>query len=305
MKNTLKTFQPNALGRDFVIGDLHGSMAVLENLLYNLKFDKSIDRMFSVGDLVDRGAESLRALGLIREPWFHVVLSNHEQMMLEAFNGGYMGNFWLRNGGTWGMETLNVAESLANGEKELLFTDDDYELLDLLTLVEELPYLITVNHKSGKKFHILHAELPARQTGITDSVLSSPDKVKELAMRVNNGGDAFLWSRRQFMPFYRANLENRAKLIRMVKNYCSADMYNDELSHIISGHTIVQNPITLFNQTNIDTCAYGSGDYKWCALTCINLDTWEFFQATQTEFRQVTPLVINHSDIGALENSDK
>lgn len=293
MKNVIKTFGPNELGRDFIIGDLHGSLSCFENLYRNINFDPEKDRMFSVGDLVDRGPDSLGALSLLHRPWFHCVLSNHEQMMLEAFNGGYMGQYWFMNGGGWGLETWTNARKAA-----MTLTQADMELIDLLLLVEELPYLITLTHKNGKKYHILHAELPPGHH-ITNATLADPGKVLELATQQTSDGDCFVWGRYQFYPFYREDLSNRAKLIRMVK-YNETAPYNDELSHIISGHTVVKRPITLMGQTNIDTAAYNSYDTKpprWAALTCICLDDWTFYQATETQFRTCEPFVINKADL--------
>ena len=77
----LKTFAANETGRDFVIGDLHGSFSLLEKMLEHVSFDTETDRLFSVGDLVDRGPESLECLELLQMPWFHSVYSNHENMM--------------------------------------------------------------------------------------------------------------------------------------------------------------------------------------------------------------------------------
>lgn len=308
IKNVVKTFEPNLLGRDFVIGDLHGSLSCFTNLLKNLNFDETTDRMFSVGDLTDRGPDSLGTLRLLQKPWFHCTLSNHEQMMLEAFNGGYMGQYWFRNGGTWGMEALSTFNALERN-KCTAISNEEQELFDLLKVVEELPFLITINHKNGKKFHILHAELPPGKNNITDADLTVPDLVHNLATTQGGDGDSFLWARYQFGPFYRAQLADKEKLIRTAKYYKVAAPYNDELSHIISGHTILQQPITLVGQTNIDTCAYGSYDPvdshapKWCALTCICLDDWSFVQATETEFKNVEPLVINRSDLKG-ENSE-
>lgn len=324
MKNPIKTFEPNTKGRDFVIGDLHGALPCLENLLKNLNFDPTVDRMFSVGDLVDRGPDSLKCLRLIRESWFHSVLANHEQMMLEAFIGGYMGQFWIQNGGMWGLNAAILAEVLQKRARwaalhpELTeeqvaldvplpenITDEDYELIDLMGDVEELPYLITINRPDGSKFHVIHAELPPGHCDITDGMLSSPDSVMRLAKVQARDGDCFLWSRFLFANFYRANLSNTDKVIRTVayKYRHSTGPFNDKLSHIISGHTILQRPVTLLGQTNIDTGAYGSFDSDarpWEALTCVDLGSWTFYQATPTEFRTVEPITVNKAAIDAL-----
>ena len=47
----------NALGRDFAVGDVHGCFTRLQQGLDQLGFDPTRDRLFSVGDLVDRGPE--------------------------------------------------------------------------------------------------------------------------------------------------------------------------------------------------------------------------------------------------------
>jgi hypothetical protein len=309
MTTYLKTFEPNLLGRDFVIGDLHGSLSALMNLLVNLGFNPEIDRMFSVGDLVDRGPESLMCLELLREHWFHSVLSNHEQMMLEAFRGGYMGQFWTMNGGAWGLEALNDAQAVMRGDVKRIPEDSSVQLFDLLPLVEELPFLITVKRADGTRVHIIHAELPPN-TMISDTDLENEDIVAGLATKETQDGSYFLWGRYKFYGFSGESLENHAKLVRTVKYHKFTDA--DDLSHIISGHTIVTRPLTLLGQTNIDTCAFDSyASYKkdrkvaphWCALTAIQLDTWKFYQATESEFREVTPVVINRDDINNLQDT--
>jgi hypothetical protein len=58
--------------------------------------------------------------------------------------------------------------------------------------------------------------------------------------------------------------------------------------------------VTLMNQTNIDTCSYAStldDAPAWAGLTCIDLDTWTFYQATETNFKTVEPLVISKDDL--------
>lgn len=72
----------NVRGRDWVVGDLHGHRTLLEAELERLAFDPARDRLFSVGDLVDKGPDSYDTAALVREPWFFAVLGNHELMLL-------------------------------------------------------------------------------------------------------------------------------------------------------------------------------------------------------------------------------
>ncbi|MHB1641444.1 MAG: metallophosphoesterase [Acidithiobacillus sp.] len=70
------------------MGDLHGCVEHLRVLLRYVGFDESTDRLFSVGDLVDRGPDSPGALELLKEthagvqPWFYPVMGNHDAMLL-------------------------------------------------------------------------------------------------------------------------------------------------------------------------------------------------------------------------------
>lgn len=315
MKNPVKTLAPNLIGRDFVVGDMHGAYTAFEYLLKTIGFNPEKDRVIAVGDMVDRGPDSLKCLSLLYEPWFHSVLGNHEQMMLEKFKGGWQGAYWYRNGGTWAMEAYNDYEAVQNGTAKGAASRIPYDasiaLMDLLPLAEELPYLITVSTKSGKKFHVIHAELPniGANVYITDTDLENPDKVLSLATVQRNHGDAFLWSRDIFDPFYAGSLEDKESVIRTLK-YRGTRFFNDQLSHIISGHTILQRPMTIIGQTNIDTGAYSSywvpvDPYasggivpkKWAALTCVELDTWKFYQATENSCVETTPFVVTKEDL--------
>ena len=60
----IRTVRPSARGRDLVVGDVHGCFRTLDGALCELRFDTDSDRLFGVGDLVDRGPHSAEALAL-------------------------------------------------------------------------------------------------------------------------------------------------------------------------------------------------------------------------------------------------
>lgn len=72
------------MSRTFIIGDLHGHLKELEHALKRVEFDYSNDKLIAVGDLIDRGPNSVECLRLLNEDWFTSVRGNHEQMLLEA-----------------------------------------------------------------------------------------------------------------------------------------------------------------------------------------------------------------------------
>ncbi len=77
-------YAANTEGRDFIIGDLHGCLTLLTSALDNMTFNPDKDRLFSVGDLVDRGPDNEACLDLLNEPWFFSVMGNHDAMLLSA-----------------------------------------------------------------------------------------------------------------------------------------------------------------------------------------------------------------------------
>ena len=83
-------------------GDIHGCFDKLQARLDAVGFDPGAgDRLFSVGDLVDRGPQSDAVLDWLEKPWFHPVLGNHEQMALLCTVGEQDEDEYRANGGEW------------------------------------------------------------------------------------------------------------------------------------------------------------------------------------------------------------
>jgi len=96
----------NLVGRDFFVGDIHGDYESLMARLDAVSFDKSVDRVIAVGDLIDRGPDSRKCLELVYEHWFHSVIGNHEDFFLGSFLESDEGCMLalIRNGGKWAFE---------------------------------------------------------------------------------------------------------------------------------------------------------------------------------------------------------
>lgn len=143
--NTVVRYKQNEIGKDYVVGDIHGCLDVFHKNLQDIEFDTRTDRIFSVGDLVDRGEKSFECLKLIEEPWFHAVKGNHEVMMLDALvnQGDY--RLWHMNGGDW-------CNKLDDGERE-------YMEKELIPRAMKLPLAIEVETDYGL-VGICHAEPP-------------------------------------------------------------------------------------------------------------------------------------------------
>lgn len=135
-------FPANNQGRDFVIGDIHGCFDEFHALLKGIEFNPTVDRMFSVGDLIDRGPHSMMCIDLVYETWFHAVRGNHEQMMIDTilYNDMNAKDTWLYNGGMWSA------------------SHPKYELKDAAERLDQLPLIITVG-EGDTRFNVVHAEL--------------------------------------------------------------------------------------------------------------------------------------------------
>jgi len=153
MGDIIKHYEKNEDGKDYCIGDLHGCYDDFQQLMDELSFDKSVDRMFSVGDLVDRGPKSLECLRLIKEPWFHCIRGNHEDLMITAVLDRKKEDLWHMNGGDWywGNEI------------------DKKEIIDLVKLTSHLPLVMNIETKDGR-VGICHAQPPTDWRSITQDM---------------------------------------------------------------------------------------------------------------------------------------
>lgn len=72
----------------YAIGDIQGCYSRLNRLLETIDYDESRDELWFVGDLVNRGPESLQALRFIKElPNKRVVLGNHDLHLIALAYG--------------------------------------------------------------------------------------------------------------------------------------------------------------------------------------------------------------------------
>ncbi|WP_010216570.1 metallophosphoesterase [Pseudomonas syringae group genomosp. 3] len=172
----LRRFGVNTGGRDFAVGDIHGHFTRLQAALDAVSFDPAADRLFSVGDLVDRGPESEAVDTWLVKPWFHAVRGNHEQMAIEAYRfdpKGAIARGHLGNGGAW------------------LYARPSVEQAGYVALLADLPLIIEVQTPDGL-VGIVHADCPYPNW-------------QEFVWAVDNGGpaesahvsDMAVWSRKR------------------------------------------------------------------------------------------------------------
>ena len=137
-----KFFPENHTGRDFVIGDLHGMFHTLEIMLETIDFDRQNDRLFSVGDLIDRGPQSALVTRYLEQPWFHAIQGNHEQLLLQSINSTSIFKAWTeRAGGNWWLALT------------------DTERVKVQDMIKALPMAFEIATATGQ-IGVVHADIP-------------------------------------------------------------------------------------------------------------------------------------------------
>lgn len=108
--------------RTLIVGDLHGCLDELEDLLASVGFDRDRDGLVSVGDLVGKGPRGADVVRFFRSHGYAAVRGNHDERLLA----------WRR-----GDDSRPLGKSHARDAERL--SDDDWTWLEALPLHLALP----------------------------------------------------------------------------------------------------------------------------------------------------------------------
>jgi serine/threonine protein phosphatase 1 len=141
-----RKFPRNTKGRDFVIGDIHGAFNLVDLALKSVKFEAAVDRLFSVGDLVDRGPDSHLALDFLAKPGVYAVRGNHDDAIATSS---------LTEMRRLGRQNWNGMGWVVNASDETL--------LAIQAMFQELPIALQIETRRGT-VGLVHAEVPVGMT---------------------------------------------------------------------------------------------------------------------------------------------
>jgi serine/threonine protein phosphatase 1 len=154
----------------YLISDIHGEYDLFIKLLEQINFNTKEDKLYIIGDVVDRGKDSIKALQYIYGNQDSMILlkGNHEDMMINAFK--YYDNYhWFSNGGKVTFdEYMNLSKTEQN---------------KILKYINELPCLLQIQ-VDNKKYILSHAGI---QTDHNGNIIETQDQ------------DFMLWSREEFL----------------------------------------------------------------------------------------------------------
>ncbi|MFP5226228.1 MAG: metallophosphoesterase [Acidobacteriota bacterium] len=235
---TVRRFPLNRDGRDFVVGDLHGSYGLLWDALVSIGFSFGRDRLFCVGDLADRGRRSTDVVPFLR--WLDKggggsVRGNHEAMLVDLYAGrlpafhqeqAVLG----KNGMSW-LLSLELEQRIA-----------------VANAFAALPLAIEIESPGGI-VGIVHADVPHRMSwGQFISILDQGKNDDQFPDVV----EFALWS--------------RLRIERGIRRQVAG------IDAVFVGHSMLEEPFTLGNVHFIDTgavCGDLAQDSEFGVLTMV------------------------------------
>ncbi|WGS52678.1 metallophosphoesterase [Paraburkholderia sp. D15] len=229
MNTLVNRFARNIVGRDFAVGDIHGKFSRLAAALDEIGFDEDVDRLFSVGDLVDRGPESHCALDWIGKTWFHAVRGNHEDMAIRWPDGEMGKGTYVGNGGGWNVaNTPDVQRRISDAFKTL-------------------PIAIEVATLDGP-IGIVHADCPLPDwtdfvSALLDSDMPGPTRASI--------ADAAIWSRKRVQSHDRSGVSKvRAVIVGHTPLACATVLGN--VYHIDTASRLRDGCFTFINLATLE-----------------------------------------------------
>ena len=132
--------------RTFIVGDIHGCALTLQRLLFEELRLTRHDRLYLLGDLIDRGPRSREALETILRLisagyTINAVRGNHEEMLLNACRNRDFFSLWIENGGKATLQSFGVEDACEIPQRYIQF-------------LSSFPYYIQL-----KEFVLCHAGL--------------------------------------------------------------------------------------------------------------------------------------------------
>ena len=93
------------MGRNLIVGDIHSQYGLLMDVLSSAGFSPESDSLYSVGDIADRGPETVRLIRFLSSlPSYRPVLGNHDLWLRDYLVSGLCPQVWMADNG--GLRTV-------------------------------------------------------------------------------------------------------------------------------------------------------------------------------------------------------
>ena len=126
----------------FVVGDIHGRLSLLDQLIADVPWNIESDKIIFLGDLIDRGDDSPGVVDRIMElvnvnPNIIVLRGNHEQMMLDCLEYGELNWLIPENGGQVTLKSYGINLNEIDDISDIKIPDHHLDFLSSLPFYHE------------------------------------------------------------------------------------------------------------------------------------------------------------------------
>lgn len=129
----------------YCISDIHGEIIRWKDMLELIHFSDE-DTLYVLGDVIDRNPHGIEILlDIMSRPNVHMILGNHEEMMLRSFwsNNDYDARrLWKYNGG-------------GSAYRTMVYKTRTEDRLRILRYIQELPDHLEIE-VNGRQFYLVH-----------------------------------------------------------------------------------------------------------------------------------------------------
>ena len=240
------------MGRRLIFGDLHGSYRALMEVLENADFNPSEDTLYSVGDIADRGPDTVRLIRFLEAlPDYRPVLGNHDIWLRDYLVSGLCPPVWIDSNG--GARTVkDFIRSGVSGSERVMMGE----------WLSMAPYVRIDEH-----FIVIHGGIPQfwTMTELEKIASLSPSTVGYAA--AEDPASSPLWNRSYLQS---------AMAFEKGADPAVLQVPLDTSKRIFIGHTPINQPFhsERYHLTAVDT---GTGHGR--KLTVMDMDTYEYWQA--------------------------
>jgi len=121
--------------RTLIIGDIHGGLKALEQVLERANFNNKKDRLIILGDYVDGWGESSEVIqyliNLYKENNNHIFIKgNHDKWCEDWLNFGIRNNMWVQQGGQVTIDSYMKTQLFTSQEHKDFFNTQYYYFID-------------------------------------------------------------------------------------------------------------------------------------------------------------------------------
>lgn len=156
----------NHVGKDYVIGDVHGRYDLVLKALNKARFNEQTDRLLCVGDLIDRGIYSELVAEFLSKDFVYAIRGNHEDMLLELYENTDHPN----------EDMIRLYADKVGLEWWLDVSQD--KRMEIISALKQLPLVMQIDTFRGP-VGLVHADVPEGMTWLEfiDAVNEGEEKI--------------------------------------------------------------------------------------------------------------------------------